>query len=346
MDRISNRTKHAVVALGSASVLCTVACGNGVDSMSGPRALRPDGGGVGGSFGGSFDPVTIVGSGGDLGSAGSDDPTGVGGSGGFGGSDGVDAAASRPDATRPRDAASDVRRVDASDATAEREASNDAGETGAKDASVDRVSVEAGPPEASVSEASTPDVGSDATPDVSQADAAVDASLAVDACSALSGPESAFYLSDLPFAGTPVNGFGPVERNTSNGEALAGDGHMISIGGISYPKGLGVHANSSVEFRIDGKCTVFTAYVGADDEVNAASVTFEVWVDGLRTYSSPSLVQSGQPPTFVSVNVTCATSLRLVVTDGVVNANTADHADWANAQVSCSSAPGAGMSDQ
>jgi len=328
------------VALAGASAWCAAACGNGVDSISGPRAVRPDGG-VGGSFGGSFDPtypVTIVGSGGDLGAAGSDDPTGVGGSGGFAGSDVAPADASRPDGSRPRDAAPDVSRADAADAKADQEASSDVRETGVKDAAVDapvdRISVEAGPPEASVPEAA---------PDVSEIDATVaDASVRVDGCGALSGSQSAFYLGDLPWVGTPVNGFGPVERNTSNGENLAGDGHMISIGGISYPKGLGVHANSSVEFRIDDKCTAFTAYVGADDEVTAASITFEVWVDGLRVYSSPSLVESGQPPTFVSVNVTCATSLRLVVTDGVVNGNTADHADWANAQISCSSAPDAG----
>ena len=93
---ISNGTKRVVVIAG-ASVLGAAACGNGIDSMSGPRALRPDGG-FGGSFGGSFDPtypVTIVGSGGDLGAAGSDDPTGVGGSGGFGGSD-VEGDASVP----------------------------------------------------------------------------------------------------------------------------------------------------------------------------------------------------------------------------------------------------------
>ncbi len=181
------------------------------------------------------------------------------------------------------------------------------------------------------------DADAQASPEAGPADALGTADVARDACSV--GIVGTFYLSDLNWVGTPVNGFGPVEKDTSNGDSLAGDGNPITIKGVTYAKGLGAHANSSIEYDLQGKCTTFSAYVGADDEVSAASITFEVWVDGQRSYSSPSLVVSGQPAAFVSVDVRCATSLRLVVTDGVVNGNTADHADWADAKVSCVSAP-------
>src|SRR6185436_14415279 len=143
----------------------------------------------------------------------------------------------------------------------------------------------------------------------------------------------------------PTNGFGPVERDTSNGEAAAGDGRPMSIAGMPFAKGLGVHANSSVEFGLAGKCTTFSAYVGADDEVSSASVTFEVWVDGQRTFSSPQLVRSGQAAELVEIDVTCASSLRLVVTDGVVDGNSRDHADWGDAKVTCVTKPGGSYVD-
>jgi hypothetical protein len=166
-----------------------------------------------------------------------------------------------------------------------------------------------------------------------------------DAAGCAAGPTSAFYLSDLSWIGTPVNGFGPVERDTSNGEAAAGDGRPMSISGTAFQKGLGVHANSSVEFGLGAKCRTFSAYVGADDEAGSASITFEVWVDGQRMYSSPSLVRSGQAPAFVTINVSCASSLRLVVTDGVTDGNSRDHGDWGDAKVTCVSRPGGGYVD-
>jgi hypothetical protein len=166
-----------------------------------------------------------------------------------------------------------------------------------------------------------------------------------DADRCASGATDEYELSDLNWIGTPINGLGPVERDTSNGDAAAGDGRPISIGGTMFDKGLGVHANSSVTFGLGGKCKTFSAYVGADDEVSSASITFEVWVDGQRSYSSPSLVRSGQAPTFVEVDVSCASNLRLVVTDGVVDGNANDHADWGDAKVTCVSKPGGPVAD-
>jgi len=159
------------------------------------------------------------------------------------------------------------------------------------------------------------------------------------------GTANEFYLSDLTWIGTATNGFGPVERDTSNGEMAPRDGRPMSISGMPFQKGLGVHANSSVEFGLGGKCKTFSAYVGADDEVSSASITFEVWVDGMRTYSSPALVRSGQAATLVEVDVSCASSLRLVVTDGVVDGNARDHADWGDARVTCVTRPGGAYVD-
>ena len=77
---------------------------------------------------------------------------------------------------------------------------------------------------------------------------------------------SSTYLSDLtPTSAT--NGYGPYEKNTSNGEQLAGDGHTITLNGVTYAKGLGVHAPSDLKYNLGGQYTSFASDVGVDDEV-------------------------------------------------------------------------------
>jgi alpha-galactosidase len=49
------------------------------------------------------------------------------------------------------------------------------------------------------------------------------------------------YLGDIAWT-SATNDYGPVERNGSNGEDLAGDGATITLNGATYTKGLGVHA--------------------------------------------------------------------------------------------------------
>jgi hypothetical protein len=83
------------------------------------------------------------------------------------------------------------------------------------------------------------------------------------------------YVSDLPTTGTPINGFGPFERNMSNGENGAGDGNTLTINGATYAKGLGVHADSILRFPMPPGCTQFQAQAGIEDEVGAnGSATF------------------------------------------------------------------------
>ena len=142
------------------------------------------------------------------------------------------------------------------------------------------------------------------------------------------------YLSDLPTTGTPSNGWGPFERDMSNGEQPAGDGVPLKIEGTTYAKGLGTNAPSDLRFAVPAGCTTFSSQVGIDDEVGAqGSVTFEVW-DGTasRLYQSP--VKTGaDASTAVSVPITGVSTLRLV---GAPGADTAfDHGDWANATLTC-----------
>ena len=141
-------------------------------------------------------------------------------------------------------------------------------------------------------------------------------------------------VSDLPFV-SASNGWGPVERDTSNGEQAAGDGRPITINGIAYAKGLGTNAVSDVRVYLGGGCTRFTAAVGVDDEQNGAgTVTFSVVADG-RTLATTPTVRGHQAAVPLDVDVTGDQVLDLVVGDGG-DGNGNDHGDWATPVVTCS----------
>src|SRR5262249_19756683 len=141
------------------------------------------------------------------------------------------------------------------------------------------------------------------------------------------------FVSALPCAFSS-NGWGPVERDTSNGEQAGGDGRPISIRRTAFTKGLGVHAPSDVRFNIGRACSNFSATVGIGDEVDPhGSVVFQVFADGAKLYDSGTLTGASSPAT-VSVNISGKNLLQLVVTDGG-NGNAYDHADWANARITC-----------
>jgi fibronectin type 3 domain-containing protein len=139
------------------------------------------------------------------------------------------------------------------------------------------------------------------------------------------------YLSDMT-ATSSTNLVGPVERDRSNGNSARNDGRTLTINGVQYAKGLGVHAQSEVVYALGGRYKTFFADLGVDDEVgDQGSVVFQVWLDGKLIFTSPMLY--GRDPALpVAVDVDGGSQLKLVVDggDGALD----DHADWAGARVS------------
>ncbi|WP_250300549.1 MULTISPECIES: NPCBM/NEW2 domain-containing protein [unclassified Streptomyces] len=163
--------------------------------------------------------------------------------------------------------------------------------------------------------------------------ARVTTELPVQAHVVVAPPSGSSYLSDLP-AVSSSNGWGPVEKDTSNGETKAGDGSPITINGIVYAKGLGVHAPSAVEYYAGGACSKVSAQVGVDDETGIkGTVTFEIWADGTKVASTGVLTNVDFAHS-ISADVSGAQVVRLVVTDAG-DGNDSDHADWADAKLSC-----------
>lgn len=138
-------------------------------------------------------------------------------------------------------------------------------------------------------------------------------------------PSGDKFVSDLA-PNSPVNGYGPYERDRSNGDKLAGDGRPLTIEGVTYSKGLGVHARSQLTYPLDGNCSTFAASVGMDDEVGSrGSVVFQVFVDGQAAYDS-GVLRGSDAARAVNVNVSGARELRLVVGDAGDGVNY-DHAN-------------------
>jgi hypothetical protein len=149
----------------------------------------------------------------------------------------------------------------------------------------------------------------------------------------VSGGATTSFLSNLTWT-SATNGWGPVEKDKSNGEQTAGDGRTITLNGTTYPKGLGTHAASDVRYSLGGKCTSLKSDIGIDDEVGVnGSVVFQVYLDGVKAYDSGKMTGSTTTKT-VNVDLTGKNQLRLVVTNGGDNINY-DHADWASARVTC-----------
>ncbi|MDT4933447.1 MAG: hypothetical protein QOK11_1339, partial [Pseudonocardiales bacterium] len=125
-------------------------------------------------------------------------------------------------------------------------------------------------------------------------------------------PTGDVAVSSLPFF-SATNGWGPVERNTSNGEQAAGDGKPITLNGVVYASGLGTNAISDVTLYLGGNCTRFTATVGVDDEQGSAgSVTFSVISDGKTLTTTPVLTGSSASVS-LDVDITGTQLLDLVV---------------------------------
>ena len=147
-------------------------------------------------------------------------------------------------------------------------------------------------------------------------------------------PASSTYLSDLSWT-SMTNGWGPVEKDKSNGEDNAGDGSTLTLNTVTYPKGLGAHAASDVRYNLAGSCSRFKASVGIDDEVpgTGGTVVFQVWGDATKLYDS-GVMNAASATKSIDISVAGATQLRLVVTNGGDNF-VQDHADWALARIEC-----------
>ncbi|MFK4850149.1 NPCBM/NEW2 domain-containing protein [Microbacterium sp. ZW T6_19] len=156
--------------------------------------------------------------------------------------------------------------------------------------------------------------------------------LSASADSGLAG--STHYASDLNWI-TGENGWGPVERDFSNGARAVPDPDrkIISIRGAQYPKGLGTHAPARIVYDLNQECTQVLGYVGIDDSQSGKGrVDFVVTVDGVEQFR---MARTGADPAGrLNLDVRGADIVEFRAEAGP-EGNGNDHADWADLRFNC-----------
>src|SRR5262249_19103054 len=128
-------------------------------------------------------------------------------------------------------------------------------------------------------------------------------------------PPGTDYVSDLTWT-SMTNGYGPAEKDMSNGGFAGGDGTTITLNGTTFAKGIGAHAASDIQYFLGGTCSRFRASVGVDDEVGAnGSVVFQVYADATKVYDSGTMTGATATKT-VDVSMADAQQVRLAIQDG------------------------------
>jgi len=144
------------------------------------------------------------------------------------------------------------------------------------------------------------------------------------------------YITDLNWVSS-TNGWGAVEKDLSNGEQATGDGTTITLSGQTYSRGLGVNANSTVTYNLEGKYARFLSDIGVDDEVGTSgSVIFRVVLDGRELYNS-ALMTGATATKSIDVDVKNGQQLQLIVMQDADNA--LDHASWGGARLKKGQSP-------
>ena len=108
----------------------------------------------------------------------------------------------------------------------------------------------------------------------------------------------------------------------------------LTLSGKVYKKGVGVHADSELEYELKPEYARFVAVIGLDDEMiefGQGNIIFAVEIDGNKILSSP-VVRAGQY-TYVDLPIPAGSKkIRLSVCGGGINLGiNGDHGDWASA---------------
>jgi len=110
------------------------------------------------------------------------------------------------------------------------------------------------------------------------------------------------------------------------------DGNPLTMRGEVYASGVGTHAASEITIALDRMATLFTAWVGVDDEVGRrGSVRFVVRVDG-REAVRTEVLHGGDAPRRLSVDL-CGAQLLVLAVENAGDDINYDHADWADARL-------------
>jgi dienelactone hydrolase len=110
------------------------------------------------------------------------------------------------------------------------------------------------------------------------------------------------------------------------------EGKPISVGGKTYARGLGVHADSELRFPLNGRFAAFHVVPGPDD-AHRGLLEMKILVDGKAMFASGKVRSADFEAKRVTIPLVGARELTLVVTDAG-DGKGGDHACWADAYLS------------
>jgi NPCBM/NEW2 domain len=143
--------------------------------------------------------------------------------------------------------------------------------------------------------------------------------------------QAALYLGDHPeLILSSSQAWGELGLNVA-AHASDKSGLPLQIGENIYPKGLGHHANGSIEVLLEGEYAGFDAELGIQPCGAGGSVIFRVIVDGERRFDS-GILWATNAPKAVHVNLAGAQELCLEAGDAG-DGISCDMANWANARL-------------
>jgi len=138
------------------------------------------------------------------------------------------------------------------------------------------------------------------------------------------------YVSDLEPVDVRVEGRVHAPRSMTRDTGLMG--RKLSVGGVSYTKGISCPSRTELEYDLPEPFEQFVAEIGIDDYVGArGSVVFRVLGDG-RTLFTSEVLTGRAPAETVRVDVAGVKRLTLVADYGD-ELDIADHAVWGGARL-------------
>ncbi len=133
------------------------------------------------------------------------------------------------------------------------------------------------------------------------------------------------YASSLSIESS-IAQFGTIYTN------LAVNYSPIFMNGISYQKGIGVHAYTEIVYIVPSNAKYFVADLGQNDPesvISCGSVTFKVFADDQELYSSP-IMKANSESQHIKIDIANKNSIKLMVENAGDN-DFCDQAVWANA---------------
>jgi len=131
----------------------------------------------------------------------------------------------------------------------------------------------------------------------------------------------------------PVTDYTPLGQSFSYAAARFNrtwDDKPIGLGHFYYSRGIGMHANSRISYRVPEGACALCAVVGLPDSSSSCrigSVIFEVRDETDRLLASTGVVRSGDPAVPIQADVRGAKEISLVVLDAGDGID-CDHGTW------------------